>query len=250
MSILTDIKEFVFARQCTICRTRLTINEKHICTNCMRYLPRTDFNPMEHNYVERLFWGQIPIEHAVSFLHYKDDAGQKILFDLKYHDKPEIGFLFGRIMANEYQPAGFFHGIDAIIPIPLARRRLLKRGYNQCDSIADGINSITNIPVMRNIVSRIKDNESQTRMMHSDRWDNVQNIFHLKHPDLISNKHLLIIDDVLTTGATIISCGKELVKASNVKLSVLTLGVAGAPLIFDGTPCEEPLPPELLPLIQ
>lgn len=250
MSIIADIKELIFARQCIICHARLSNCEKHLCVNCMRHLPRTNFSPMEHNYVERLFWGQLPIEHAVSFLHYKDDVAEKIFFGLKYHDNPDIGYFFGRIMANEYMPSGFFNHIDGIIPIPLSRHRLLKRGYNQCDSIADGIHSITGIPVMKNIVKRTKDNESQTRMMRSDRWENVQNIFHLKKPELIKGKHLLIIDDVLTTGATIISCGKELTKASNVKLSVLTLGVAGAPLIFDGKSYEEPLPPELLQLVQ
>lgn len=173
----------------------------------------------------RLFWGQIPIEKGVALFYYEGHSQvSNVIYTLKYGNQPEIGIKMGRILAKEYNVDDLFKDIDMIIPIPLAKKRLRKRGYNQSMEIAKGVNEITNIPIGGDIVIRQEFAGSQT---NKDRWGrikNVEGVFHLDKPEKITGKHLLIIDDVVTTGATVISCGKELVKAGNVKISVLSLG--------------------------
>ena len=131
----------------------------------------------------------------------------------------------GRMVATELQRDGFFDGIDEIVPVPLTKERLRQRGYNQSEEIAKGINEITGLPINKDAVKRIVFKGSQTRRSRWDRQENVEYAFKLTHGEPIAGKHLLIVDDVVTTGATIIACAKELVKASNVKISVLSLGL-------------------------
>ena len=130
-------------------------------------------------------------------------------------------------MAEELNEVGFFEGMDMIIPLPLHRNRKRKRGYNQCDFIAEGIKEVTGLPIERDVVLRMVDNTSQTHLLSSERKENVKDIFELKHPETIKGKHLLLVDDVITTGATTISCGKELAKAEGVRISVVSMGYAG-----------------------
>ncbi len=130
-------------------------------------------------------------------------------------------------MAQELLPQDFFQGIDYLVPVPLHWRRLLHRGYNQSERIAQGISDITGIPVLGDVVSRVRNNQTQTHLNRQEREKNVENIFRAQHTERLRNKHLLIIDDVMTTGSTIISCGREITQAEpTVTLSVLTLGRA------------------------
>ena len=130
------------------------------------------------------------------------------------------------VMADEIKDSGFFEDIDCIVPVPLSRRKHMSRGYNQSLWIAKGIRRITGIEITDNAVRRVVDNKTQTRMRHAERWENVENIFRLTKPELITGKHVLIVDDVVTTGSTVISLGNELLKAGNVRLSVASLGTA------------------------
>jgi ComF family protein len=129
--------------------------------------------------------------------------------------------------ANQLQGTGFLDGIDAIVPLPLHWRRQLKRHYNQSHYIARGISQVTHIPIYKNVVRRVRNNPSQTHLTLRERIENVEGIFQLTRPELIAGKHILLVDDVTTTGSTLSSCARELAKATDVSISILTLAVAG-----------------------
>lgn len=220
--------DLISPRLCVVCGHRLSVTEEVVCASCNFHLPRTGF---QHNAYEnemaKLFWGQIPIERATAFFYYEAHAETaNILYELKYKDHPEIGEIFGRMFAREIKSAGFFDGIDGIIPIPLAKKRQRQRGYNQSQEIAQGISEMIGLPIYNKVVSRKVFQGSQTSKGRWERNENVEKVFELLDAETIRGRHLLLIDDVVTTGATIIACAKELLKAGNVKISVLSLGFA------------------------
>lgn len=233
--ILEKILSLIAPRACAVCGCRLSSNEDVICSTCNLHLPRTNFegNPYE-NELAKEFFGRIPIEKATSLFYYH--AGSEvanIIYNLKYHNEPYIGVVMGEMLANQCKGKDFFADIDAIVPVPLAKKRYKQRGYNQSMEIAKGVSKATGIPILSDLICRSEFNKSQT---HLDRWqraENVENLFYLNpHAKLPrnfhfpSNKdertHLLIIDDIITTGATIVSCVHAL--PANVKISVLSLG--------------------------
>lgn len=190
-------------------------------------MPRTSFYRQKENPVERLFWGKIPVERATSYLYYRKGSDFKqILHRLKYGGQKEIGEAMGRYMAAELRSCGFFEGVDVIVPVPLHKKRLKQRGYNQSEWIARGISAVTGIPVDAYSVAREKNTETQTRKTIMERWENVDGIFILLNPALFIGKHVLIIDDVLTTGATTVACASVFDGIAGVQVSVLTLAVA------------------------
>lgn len=182
---------------------------------------------MKDNPIEKLFWTFIPIERATSFFFYESIESHLSIYQTKYFCNPEVGEEMAEIMANEASEEDFFKGIDFITPVPLHWKRKMKRGYNQSYYIARGISKATGLPVVNGIIKRIMNNSTQTRKGIDDRKTNVEGIFKLVKPELAHGKHILLVDDVITTGSTIISCGKELAKAGDVKFSVISLGYAG-----------------------
>ena len=222
------VLDLISPRLCVVCGQRLTVSEEIICSKCNFHLPRTDFqqDPYE-NEMAKLFWHQIPIERATALFYYEAHSETaNILYELKYKNRPDIGEVMGRLVAKELQPSGFFDGIDGIVPIPLAKKRQRQRGYNQSQEIACGISEITNLPIYDKAVRRNVFEGSQTNKGRWERNENVEKVFEMTDETAIQGKHLLIIDDVVTTGATVIACAKELCKAGNVKVSVLALGFA------------------------
>ena len=195
---------------------------------CNLHLPRTNYHLHAYeNEMARLFWGQIPVERAAAFFYYEAHAETaNVLYELKYKHHPEIGEVLGRMFAREIRTAGFFDGIDCIVPVPLARKRLRQRGYNQSMEIARGVSEVTGLPVYGEVVRRNVFEGSQTSLGRWDRHTNVDQVFELMDGDTIHGQHLLLIDDVVTTGATSIACAKELIKAGDVKISILALGFA------------------------
>ena len=223
-----DVGNILFPRSCAVCGRRLNVAEDFICGNCYLELPFTQIRGQRGNVVERLFWEQIKIERASSFLWYKGGAKSiRPVLSLKYNDRPQYGIYFGKIMANDLVDTGFFDDIDAIIPVPLAKKKKRKRGYNQSEYIAKGLSMATGIPVRDDVVQRIIANPTQTRLNAEQRKKNVENIFSLVDGEAIEGKHILLLDDVITTGATIMSCAKELDKVENLKISILSLMLAG-----------------------
>jgi len=220
--------DLISPRLCVVCHERLTVSEDIICSKCNFHLPRTGFqrNPYE-NVMAKLFWGQIPIQRATAFFYYEPHAETaNILYELKYKNHPEIGEVIGRMMAKEIANSGFFDGIDGIIPISLAKKRLRQRGYNQSMEIAKGVSDITGLPIYKHIISRTVFEGSQTTKSRWERNQNVEKVFELIDGSAISGKHFLVIDDVVTTGATIIAFTQELMKAGPIQVSVLSIGFA------------------------
>ncbi len=228
ISFWRRLLDLVSPRLCVVCRRRLAVSEETICSICNFHLPRTGFQHHPYdNEMSKVFWGQIPIERAFSLFYYESHAETaNILYELKYKNHPEIGVVMGRMVAKEIISAKFFDGIDGIVPVPLARIRQRQRGYNQSVEIARGISEISDLPVWDKVIRRNIFEGSQTTKGRWERNENVEHVFELLDGETIRNKHLLLVDDVVTTGATTIACGKELAKAGNVKISILSLGFA------------------------
>ena len=226
ISFWSRLLDLISPRLCVVCGNRLTVTEETLCSKCYLHLPRTDFDhDLYENVMAKLFWGQIAIEKATALFYYEPHAETaNILYELKYKNHPEIGVVMGRMMAKELMRSGMFEGIDAIVPVPLARKRERERGYNQSLELAKGVSEVTGLPIYNKVVKRTKFMGSQTQRGRWERNENVEHVFELVDGDSISRKHLLLIDDVVTTGATIIACAQEMQKASDVKISVLALG--------------------------
>lgn len=228
ISFFSRVLDLIAPRACAVCGRRLSITEEPLCATCNMALPRTNchFQPLD-NEVAQLFWGRIPIEKCAAYFFYKpNSASSYLIYKLKYFDRPDIGEQFGRLIAAEYATQNFFDGITALLPVPLTKRRTIQRGYNQSLEIAHGVSAVTGIPILKNTIKRTSFVDSQTQKDMWERTKNVENAFKLCTPEKINNQHILLIDDIITTGATLTAVGKELMKASNVKISILALGVA------------------------
>lgn len=217
----------LFPRCCVVCGKVLVEGEKYLCMHCNLDMPRTHYDTRPGNPSEQMFWGKVPVERAASYFFYNKSGNFRfILHQLKYRGRKELGEAMGRMMAGELLGSGFFKTVDCIIPVPLHKKKQQLRGYNQSEWIARGVAAVTGIPVMASAVVRKKHTETQTRKTRSERWENVTGIFVLLQPGLFVRKHILIIDDVLTTGATTVTCASVFNGVEGIRISVLTLAVA------------------------
>lgn len=224
-----SLTDMAVPRRCAVCGRRLQGTEKIICSRCNLRLPYTRFGARRNNPVERLFSGRFPLGAATAYMFYrKDNASDNLLISLKYRRNAAAGREFGRRMAAELIGTDFFNGVDAIVPVPLSRRRQRQRGYNQSEMIAQGVSDVTHIKIMNGALRRIVDNPTQTRMNRLERQRNVKGVFKAADSKLVSGKHFLIVDDVVTTGATVTSCADTLVAAGARRISVLALAAAGS----------------------
>ena len=218
--------DLISPRQCVICGERLSITERALCSSCYLHLPRTtyQFTPYD-NPMTQLFWGLAPISRAAALFFYEPHAeASQLIYDLKYANRPDIGEDIGRMMAEEMKRADYFAGVDIIIPVPLSSKRKRQRGYNQSEMIARGIHEISNIPVMNRVLKRKHFHQSQTLLMRHQRQENVAEMFELYEAKDLEGKHILLVDDVCTTGATLTACANALKVISGICISVLTLG--------------------------
>ena len=226
MNWITRILDFISPRLCVVCGHRLAPTERSLCSVCLFHLPRTDFHqkPLD-NPMAQLFWGLAPIEKAAALFYYHPHSETaQLVYRLKYNNRPDIGEDMGRVMANELQATDFFSDIDVLLPVPLASKRLRQRGYNQSEQLAIGISDITHLPIVTKALRRKHFQQSQTTLNRWQRQENVEDTFWLKDGSLLQDKHVLLIDDICTTGATLISCANTLKDIEGIRISVLTLG--------------------------
>lgn len=191
---------------------------------CLSELPFTGFELHADNPVEKLFWGRAPIANAMGMLYFtKDSAIQHLIHQLKYNGKKEIGHFMGMIMGQKILSSNRFAGIDAIVPLPLFKLKEKKRGYNQSSVLCDGIAETLHAPVLKNIVVRTMATDTQTHKTRIERWQNIEGKFQATDLEKIKNMHLLLVDDIVTTGATLEACAMELMKAQYAKISIAAL---------------------------
>lgn len=226
MNWITRFLDFISPRQCVVCGERLAPTEHSLCSTCLLHLPRTTYQFTPHdNPMAQLFWHLSPVEQAAALIFYEPHSEvAQLIYDLKYHDRPDIGEDMGRLMAGEMQLARFFDGIDMLLPVPLSRKRLRQRGYNQSEQLAVGISDVTHLPVVTKALRRTHFHQSQTQLSRRERQENVENLFELRDGSMLQGKHVLLIDDICTTGATLLACCDVLKAIPGIRLSVLTFG--------------------------
>ena len=200
--------------------------EKAVCMHCLTYLPRLLLNDEQDNPVEKLFWGRIDVEAATAFMSMpRNGISHRLIHRLKYHNDQEVGERLGALFAQELLESARIKEVDVILPVPLHPKKLHVRGYNQCDCIARGMAETLGVEVSNNNLTRTHFNTSQTRRGRISRWSNVKDIFWLRDPEKLENKKILLVDDVITTGATIEACAAALRKVKGIQLYVAALAV-------------------------
>lgn len=227
ISLLSGFLHLFFPEVCVVCGNGLLHGEKCLCMKCLLNMPLTHNCEMESNKTTELFAGRFPFCKAASYFNYhKGSAFTNIIHALKYENREEIGVFMGKMFASELKDIGFSNTIDLIVPVPLHQKRHKERGYNQSNSIALGMSEILSIPINTSSVIRSIYTNTQTRKDKIHRYENVNQIFKLLDPTAFENKHILLIDDVITTGATIESLAMELVSVNNITISIASLAIA------------------------
>jgi len=221
--MLSDFLDLVYPRLCLLCTGHLSAGEELICISCLYQLPKTGFMNNPENKMAKGFWGRVELQYASAFLEFrKGNKVQELLHLLKYKRKKNLGIVMGKILGLQLKE-NMTMLPDALIPVPLHKEKKVLRGYNQSLMLAMGIKDILNIPILELPLQRLTANETQTRKTRYARWINVKEIFALEHPELIENKHLLLVDDVYTTGATLEACAQCLLEGQDVKVSAAAL---------------------------
>lgn len=224
---ILDFFALFYPNLCTVCSASLVRQEKVICSKCLYELPRTHFHKVKGNPLEKVFWGRVEVERVTAYFFFlKGSKYRKMIHLFKYSDRKDIGIELGRNFASELKSSDDFSSIDLILPVPLHPRKERKRGYNQSDLIAQGMSELLPAAMEKNILYRKIYTETQTKKSRFERWENMENVFGVKNIDRLEGKHVLLVDDVLTTGATLEGCAHALHEAENVKISVATLAFA------------------------
>lgn len=225
--VLSGLADMAWPNLCLLCERPLTNGEQHVCLNCLYELPAIHEASFKENATADRFLGKIEFERAASGFRYnKDSSIQKALELLKYKGEKEIGSCLARVSAKRLHEQGFFKDIDALVPVPLHKRKQKKRGYNQSEWIAKGVGDVTGIPVNTTVLGRVVHNSTQTTRNLWSRWENAQGLFELGASDNMHGKHLLLVDDVLTSGSTLEACGQVLRQIPNIRISFFALALA------------------------
>ncbi len=221
---INDFLNLVFPHYCEGCGSDNLNSEQFICLNCLTTLPATGFEKIDENTIEKIFYGRLNLQYATAGFYFtKQSLIQHLIHLLKYKSNKEAGFFLGKLLGQQLLASAKFNEVDAIIPLPLNAKKIILRGYNQAEIIAQGISEIYKKPVLNNVVDRVVYTTSQTKHSRVERWQNMKGIFEIKDVNAIINKHILLVDDIVTTGATLEACGNIILKNGCKALSIATV---------------------------
>jgi ComF family protein len=223
-SYLDDFFALFFPALCPACQKNLFKNESVICTDCIYHLPYTNFHLEKDNRVARQLWGRISFDISSAFLYFhKGSRVQNLLHQLKYNGKPEIGVKLGEMYGQILAAAANYKAADFIIPVPLHPGKLKSRGYNQSEHFGKGLSNALGIPLLPNTLRQRISTGTQTKRSRFSRYENMKEVFEVTNPESITGKHVLLVDDVITTGATIEACGIKILEVPGTMISIITI---------------------------
>lgn len=225
--MLNDFLALFYPKICASCGKSLFKSEHCICSYCKYHLPKTNFHLQKNNPIEKIFWGRTLIFSAASFYNFgKGGQVQHLIHQLKYKGQKEIGVTLGKLYGSDLKKTESFSTVEVVIPVPLHAKKKKRRGYNQSECFAEGLSESLNVPSDFQTLYRTLESETQTKRSRFNRWQNVESVFGLKDPEKLKGKHILLVDDVITTGATVEACAQTLLQIPDVKVSVATIAYA------------------------
>ncbi|WP_317130354.1 ComF family protein [Pontimicrobium aquaticum] len=216
-----------FPKVCYACNNLLVDKETYVCTDCRHNLPVTNYHFNNDDTVKKVLYGRVKLEHATALLRFhKKGMVQQLMHGLKYRGYQDIGEFLGKWLGHELKNIEAYKNIDAIVPVPLHKKKLKKRGYNQVEKFGKEIANALDIPYIDTVLKKTTATQTQVFKKRIARWGNDNEVFSSAKLDVLANKHILLVDDIITTGATVEACANELLKANNVKLSLATMAIA------------------------
>jgi len=225
--MLQSLRYFLFPKACHACSESLQASEYMICTQCRHYLPLTQFHLYNERVVQKVFYGRIMLEQATALLYFeKKGPVQSLLHNLKYNDKEEISSFLGDWLGQELAQLPSYQAIDAVIPVPIHPKKRKKRGYNQVTGFAIALAKHLEAMYVEDILIKSKNTKTQVFKGRFSRSDEVLDAFSITEYQSLEGKHILLVDDILTTGATLEACALQLLKIPKIKLSIATMAIA------------------------
>lgn len=222
-----DFVHLLYPNLCLACELKTPPQEALTCVQCQYLLPKTNFHLDKENAFTERFWGRMPLEAGAALYHFtKGGRTQKLIHNLKYNGKKDIGIKLGELYGEQLKASDHFKNAELIVPVPLHPRKEKIRGYNQSDAFAIGLSTSLGIPWMKDVLIRVEYTETQTKKSRAERLENVRRAFQIKKQSELIGRHVLLIDDVLTTGATLEACGEKILTIPNTKLSLATIAIA------------------------
>ncbi len=228
-SLAAAVAALLYTRRCPACGGEMIPEERFVCTACRLRIPTTDFASAESNVMAQRFWGLVPVERATALFWFVEGSmWRRMVHRFKYGGHWLLARRFGEWLGSELRHNGGFAGVDVVVPVPLHWRKRLARGYNQSEYVAEGVAAELGVECDFRSVRRVRNNPSQTGQPRHGRWENVEGIFRVRRPERLRGRHVLIVDDVFTTGATICSCAEAILAAcgGDVRISVATVAIA------------------------
>ncbi|WP_308991439.1 phosphoribosyltransferase family protein [Mariniflexile litorale] len=225
--MLKPIIDLLFPKVCYACLNLLNDNEDTICVNCRHDLPVTNFHLDNDDTVKKVLYGRANIENATALFRFeKKGLVQQLIHGLKYKGYETIGYSLGNWLGGELKTLDNYKTVDVVIPVPLHKKKLIKRGYNQVEKFGQQIAEALEVDYKDDILIKVTNTSSQTIKNRLSRWNDTNELFAIKNLDAIENKHILLVDDIITTGATLEACINVLNNAKNIKISIATIAIA------------------------
>ncbi len=223
-SYIKDLSHLLFPHHCEGCGTDVLQNEQQLCASCLHQLPETNYFDLAGNHIEQMFYGRMKLAHVGAGYYFtKESLVQHLMHQLKYKGNKEVGTYLGRLIGHKLQASNRFDDIDVLVPMPLNPKREFRRGYNQATVICEGIAAVWQKPILKDVVIRNIFTETQTHQDRVHRWQNMDGVFAVENEKAIKGKHVLLVDDIVTTGATLEACGRVILQVPDTCLSIATV---------------------------